>query len=135
MLVSVKCKPAGHGPYYTPVGEWVHSLVKVAKLQCKTASHGPCLFWWGVGNTVWLMLQSYSVKLLARVLVYFGGRQAGNHSHIWSKTVLSAERTFKTLITRPCPTGRAIMTVQRQDIPRYIIFGQVSGPFIDTIAS
>ena len=42
--------------------------------QCKTAGHGPCLFEWGeVFNTVWLRLQSFSVKVLAMILVYSSG--------------------------------------------------------------
>ena len=39
----------------------------------KTASHGPCLFWWGIGNTEWGRLQSFSVKLLAMGTVYSHG--------------------------------------------------------------
>ena len=42
---------------------------------CKTAGHGPCQFWWGIG--------------------------VGNHSHFWSKTVFSAQTTFTTFITGP----------------------------------
>ena len=59
-----------------------------------------CPFTHLVRTTVWLRLQSYSVKLLAIVLVYwrFG---VGNHSHFWSKTVFSAQATFTTLTTGP----------------------------------
>ena len=46
-----------------------------------------------VGNTVWLRLQSYSVKLLAIFLVYSGGG-VGIKSHFWSKTVFSAPNNF-----------------------------------------
>ena len=53
----------------------------------------------GVGNTVWLRLQSNNVKFLAMVLVYSSG--GGNHSHFWSKTFFSAQTTFTMLITGP----------------------------------
>ena len=45
MLVSAQCKTAGHGPcqFWWGLGDWEHSLVKVPKLQCETAGHGPCL--------------------------------------------------------------------------------------------
>ena len=59
---------------YSSGGDREHSLVKVAKLQCKTAGHGPCLYWfWG----------------------------AGKYSHFWSKTVFSAQTTFMMLIRGP----------------------------------
>ena len=45
------------------------SLVKVAKLQCKTAGHGPSL----------------------SILVGGGG---GNHSYFWSKTVFFSPNNF-----------------------------------------
>ena len=49
MLVSVQCKTASHGPCLFQWGRiWEHSLVKVAKLQCKNPDPSPCLFWWGV---------------------------------------------------------------------------------------
>ena len=72
MLVLAQCKTANHGPclFWWGLGLG-HSLVKVAKLQCKTAGLGPCLFQWGA-ITVWLRLQSYNVKLLTIVLVYSG---------------------------------------------------------------
>ena len=69
----MQCKSAdpGPGPGLFQKGGGEHDLLKVEKLQCKTAGHGPGLFQqWGLGNTVWLRLQSHNVKLLAMVLVY-----------------------------------------------------------------
>ena len=100
-LMFQSCKTGCHGPCLFQVGgAGKHSLVKVAKLQYKTAGH-VLVYSSGVGgNTVRLRLQSWNVKLLAIVLFYSGGG-LGNDGHYWSKTVFSTETTFTTLMTGP----------------------------------
>ena len=46
-FAKLPCRTAVHGPCLFWWGAKEHSVVKAAKLQCKTAGHGPCLFWWG----------------------------------------------------------------------------------------
>ena len=42
---KLQCKIAGPGlRLFQWGGNWEHGMVKVVKLQCKTARHGPCLF-------------------------------------------------------------------------------------------
>ena len=57
MLVSVQCKTAGHCLFQLG-GGWEHSLIKLAKLHCKTANHGPCLLWWGGWESQSILIQN-----------------------------------------------------------------------------
>ena len=47
-VAKLQNKTACHGPGLFWSGCWENSLVKVAKLQCKTAGHCPYQFWRGL---------------------------------------------------------------------------------------
>ena len=74
------------------MGGWEHSVVKVSKLQCKTAGHCPCLFWLAVGITF-----IFDPKLFS---------QSKQLSQCWSQGPLSYQMGNHNCIPNLCNTGR-----------------------------